>query len=239
MLVARPSAIMGAMPAANVPAANVTAANVTAANVTVVDHPAVTHRVAELRDAATVPDRFRTVLAELSALVAYEALRHLPTSPVEVTTPLAVAPGRVVTEHLLIVPILRAGLGMVPGIQSVIPETEVAHLGMRRDEETLAAVTYLDRLPADLTGRRVVVCDPMLATGGSLAQGVRLVAERGATDIVALCILAAAPGTERFSAEFPDVPVTCAALDPALDGRGFIVPGLGDAGDRLFGPPPA
>jgi uracil phosphoribosyltransferase len=209
------------------------------ATLTVVDHPAVTHRIAELRDVATGPDRFRTVLSELSSLIAYEALRDLGMSSVEVQTPVGVAHGRVVSEHVLIVPILRAGLGMVPGIQAVIPETEVAHLGMRRNEETLAAATYLDRLPADLSGRRVVVCDPMLATGGSMAEAVRLVAERGATRISALCILASAPGIERVAGEFPDVPVTCAALDPELDERGYIIPGLGDAGDRLFGPPPA
>jgi uracil phosphoribosyltransferase len=209
------------------------------ATLTVVDHPAVAHRIAELRDVATGRDRFRTLLGELSSVLAYEALRDLGTEPRDVQTPVGVAHATVVSEHVLVVPILRAGLGMVPGIQAIIPETEVAHLGMRRNEETLAAATYLDGLPADLSGRRVVVCDPMLATGGSLAQGVRLVAARGAQRIVALCILASAPGVERFAAEFPDVAVTCAALDPELDGRGYIIPGLGDAGDRLFGPPPA
>jgi uracil phosphoribosyltransferase len=209
------------------------------ARLTVVDHPVVAHRITELRDVATGRDRFRTVLGELSSLLAYEALRDLGTRPSEVRTPVGVAHGTVVSERVLVVPILRAGLGMVGGIQAVIPDTEVAHLGMRRNEETLAAVTYLDGLPADLSGRRVVVCDPMLATGGSLAQGARLVAARGAERIAVLCVLASVPGIERFAGEFPEVSVTCAALDLELDGRGYIVPGLGDAGDRLFGPPPS
>ncbi len=208
------------------------------ARLTVVDHPVLTHRLAELRDVATVPDRFRAVLAELSSIVAYEASRELLTRSVEVRTPLAAAVATVVDEQVLVVPILRAGLGMVPGIQAIIPNTEVAHVGMRRDEETLDAVVYLDGLPDDLSGRHVMVCDPMLATGGSLIRAVALVSERGATRISVLCVLASAPGVEAFSAAFPQVAVTCAALDPHLDGRGYIVPGLGDAGDRLFGPPP-
>jgi uracil phosphoribosyltransferase len=209
------------------------------ANLVFLTHPAAAHRMAELRDVATGRDRFRAVLGELASMVAYEALRDLATEPREVQTPVGVAQERVVSERVLVVPILRAGLGMVEGIQAVIPGTEVAHLGMRRDEETLAADTYLDRLPADLSDRRVVVCDPMLATGGSMVEAVRLVAERGATNIAVLCILASTRGAERFSLEFPRVPVTCAALDIDLDDRGYIIPGLGDAGDRLFGPPPA
>jgi uracil phosphoribosyltransferase len=207
-------------------------------HVTVVDHPAVAHRLAELRDASTETDRFRTVMREISTFVAYEALRGLATRPRQVVTPIGPASVAEVTERVLIVPILRAGLGMVDGIQAVVPATQVAHLGMRRNEETLDAVTYLDGLPADLAGRWVVVCDPMLATGGSLAQACRLVVGRGATQVTALCLLASAPGVARFTAEFPDIHVACAALDAELDHRGYIVPGLGDAGDRLFGPPP-
>jgi len=205
---------------------------------TVVDHPAVAHRVTGLRDAGTGRDRFRTLLEEVSALLAYEALRDLGTATAEVRTPVGVAKGTVVDQQILVVPILRAGLGMVSGIQAVIPGTEVAHLGMRRDEQTLEAVTYLDGLPADLAGRRVLVCDPMLATGGTLSHGVALVSERGAARIDVLCVLAAAPGLASFHGEFPAVRVTCAAIDPELDYHGYIVPGLGDAGDRLFGPPP-
>jgi uracil phosphoribosyltransferase len=209
-----------------------------ATGVTVVEHPAVAYRVAELRDLATGRDRFRTLLAEISALLAYEALRDLATATREVRTPVGTAEGAVVDERILVVPILRAGLGMVAGVQAVIPDTEVAHIGMRRDEQTLKAVTYLNGLPPDLAGRRVLVCDPMLATGGTLGQGVDLVVERGATEIAVICVMAAAPGLVRFTERFPAVAVTCAAVDPELDDRGYIVPGLGDAGDRLFGPPP-
>jgi uracil phosphoribosyltransferase len=208
------------------------------AGANVVGHPAVAYRLAELRDAGTGRDRFRVLLAEISALLAYEALPDLATATRQIRTPVGTAEGAVVDEQLLVVPILRAGLGMVAGVQAVIPGTEVAHVGMRRDERTLEADTYLDGLPRDLGGRRVLVCDPMLATGGTLGQGVGLVAGRGASQIAVLCVLAAAPGLARFNERFPSVAVTCAAIDPELDERGYIVPGLGDAGDRLFGPPP-
>lgn len=204
-----------------------------------VEHPAVAHRLACLRDSATGRDRFRALVGEISALLAYEALADLATAERSVVTPVGTAAGVAVAEEVLVVPILRAGLGMVPGVQSVIPGTAVAYLGLRRDEETLAPRAYLDGLPADLAGRRVLVCDPMLATGGSLVHAVGLVAGRGAARIDVLCILAAAPGLAAFAREYPDVEVTCAAVDPRLDERGYIVPGLGDAGDRQFGPPPA
>ena len=141
------------------------------------------------------------------------------------------------TETVLLVPVLRAGLGMVPAIQELLPLTEVAHVGLRRDEVTLASEVYLDRLPADLSGRRVAVCDPMLATGGSLATVCDMVLERRPAAVLALCLIASVPGLERFFARHPAVPVYCAAVDPELNEQGFIVPGLGDAGDRLFGPP--
>lgn len=203
----------------------------------VIDHPAVSHRLAELRDVATSRDRFRALAAELAAFLAYETLFDLGTTEVTVTTPMGTARGVAVAETPLVVPILRAGLGMVPGVLSVVPNAEVAHLGMRRNEQTLDAVTYLDGLPRDLSGRRVIVCDPMLATGGSLSKGCSLVAERSPAKVVALCLVASEPGLARFHAEHPEIPVTCAVVDPRLDERGFIVPGLGDAGDRLFGPP--
>jgi uracil phosphoribosyltransferase len=208
-------------------------------NVVTVVHPIVAHRLGRLRDASTPSDQFRVLARELSIFVAYEAFRDLPTTAQAITTPMGPTDSQVVQDRLLVVPILRAGLGMVEGVQSVVPETEVAHLGMRRDETTLTAVTYLDGLPEDLSGRRVAVCDPMLATGGSLIEAISLVTARGAARVDALCLLASRPGLARFHQAFPDVRVTCVAVDDRLNERGFILPGLGDAGDRLFGPPRA
>jgi uracil phosphoribosyltransferase len=206
--------------------------------VTLLDHPVVEHRVTTLRDKRTDRDMFRQLISEITRFMAYEALRDLATVPVVVDTPVADgAPGRKVTENVLVVPILRAGLGMVQAVQEVVPLTEVAHVGLRRDERTLHSEVYLNRLPADLTGRRVIVCDPMLATGGSLVQVCDLVVERGAREVVALCVIASAPGIETFLGAHPTVGLYCAAVDPALNEVGYIVPGLGDAGDRLFGPP--
>jgi uracil phosphoribosyltransferase len=206
--------------------------------VTIVDHPVLGHRLAQLRDRRTGSDVFRQLTSEVSGLLAYEALRDLGTDEVLVDTPVAAAvPVSRVNEVVLLVPILRAGLGMVQAIQEVVPLTEVAHVGLRRDDVTLSSEVYLNRLPRNLTGRRVMVCDPMLATGGSLRQVCELVRKRGAAEIIALCILASEPGLAAFGAEQPDVPVYCAAVDPELNDAGYIVPGLGDAGDRLFGPP--
>jgi uracil phosphoribosyltransferase len=206
--------------------------------VTVVDHPVMAHRVAVLRDKNTDRDHFRMLISEISRLLAYEGLRDLGTTKVVIDTPVAngVAVRRV-SERILVVPVLRAGLGMVQAIQDVIPLAEVAHVGLRRNEVTLHSDIYLNRLPADLSGRRVVVCDPMLATGGSLSQVCDLVLERGARAVVALCIIASEPGLVAFTESHPSVPVFCAAIDPVLNEVGYIVPGLGDAGDRLFGPP--
>jgi uracil phosphoribosyltransferase len=204
--------------------------------VLVVDHPVVAHRLTLLRDPSTDGADFRRLTGEIAALVAFEALRDLETAERLIDTPVVTGVASpVVVETVLLVPVLRAGLGMVPAVQSLVPLSEVAHVGLRRDEETLEPSVYLNRLPADLTGRRVVVCDPMLATGGSLTAVCDLVAERGARLVLALCLIASRPGLERFWARHPEVSVACAAVDPELDQRGFIVPGLGDAGDRLFG----
>lgn len=207
------------------------------AGVLVVEHPLVQHRLVALRDEATENAAFRQLVHEISTFVAYEALQDFATEQVAVRTPVGVARCRKITETVLLVPVLRAGLGMVPAVQELLPYTEVAHVGLRRDEVTLRSEVYLDRLPRDLSGRRVVVCDPMLATGGSLALVCDLVASRGASEVQALCLIASVPGIERFRESHPDLPVACAVVDRELDEHGFIVPGLGDAGDRLFGPP--
>jgi uracil phosphoribosyltransferase len=177
-------------------------------------------------------------MSELSGMVAYEALRDLRTVEERIDTPMAqdVACQRV-SEMVLLVPILRAGLGMIPAIQEMLPLTEVAHVGLRRDEETLVPAVYLERLPRDLSGRRVIICDPMLATGGSLVKVCDLVKQRGATEVHALCLIASRPGLDHFCSFHPSVRVACVAIDEELNEQGFIVPGLGDAGDRLFGPP--
>jgi uracil phosphoribosyltransferase len=205
--------------------------------VLVVEHPLVQHRLVALRDERTESATFRKLVHEISTFVAYEALQGLATEQVSVRTPVGVAECTRIAETVLLVPVLRAGLGMVPAIQELLPYTEVAHVGLRRDEVTLRSDVYLNRLPADLAGRRVVVCDPMLATGGSLAQVCDLVVARGAAQVQALCLIASVPGIERFRMSHPDLPVACAVVDAELNERGFIVPGLGDAGDRLFGPP--
>jgi len=206
--------------------------------VTVIDHPVLAHRLAQLRDRWTGSDTFRQLIWEISGLLAYEALRDLGTEAATVDTPVAASvPVRRVGEAVLLVPILRAGLGMVQSIQEIVPMTEVAHVGLRRNDTTLRSDVYLNRLPHDLSGRRVIVCDPMLATGGSLGQVCELVRDRGASEIIALCIVASEPGLASFGGAHPGVRVYCAAVDAELNDAGYIVPGLGDAGDRLFGPP--
>jgi len=209
-------------------------------NVVVVDHPLVADRLTRLRDRATDNATFGRLTSELSALLAYEALRDLGTVVGRVSTPVVadVASPRV-AESPLLVPVLRAGLGMVPAVGALLPMADVSHLGLRRNEETLQPTLYLDAVPRALAGRRVVVCDPRLATGGTLVAVCDLLVARGSGEIVVLCLIASVPGLERLGAAHPSgVRVVCAAVDAELDGRGYILPGLGDAGDRLFGPPP-
>jgi uracil phosphoribosyltransferase len=206
----------------------------------VVGHPLVADRLSRLRDKATDNATFGRLTAELSALLAYEGLRDLGVVEGRVSTPVvADVASPVVAESPLLVPVLRAGLGMVPAVGALLPMADVSHLGLRRNEQTLQPTLYLDALPKALAGRRVVVCDPMLATGGTLVAVCDLLVARGAGPIVVLCLIASVPGLERLrGAHRRGVRVVCAAVDTELDERGYILPGLGDAGDRLFGPPP-
>jgi uracil phosphoribosyltransferase len=205
--------------------------------VLVVEHPVVAHRLSVLRDAGTDSATFRTLVGELSAVLAYEALRDLRTAEHRVDTPVSsdVACQRV-SEMVLLVPLVRAGLGMIPAIQDVLPLTEAAHVGVRRDESTSLSTVYLDKLPGDLSSRRVIVCDPVLATGDSLAAACDLVKERGATEVHVLCLIASQPGLDNFCSRHPTVRVACVAVDDELSPEGNVVPGLGNAADRLYGP---
>jgi uracil phosphoribosyltransferase len=206
----------------------------------VADHPLIAHKLTTLRDERTDSPTFRRLAEELVTLLAYEATRDVRTIPFEVQTPVAPASGvRLAQPRPLVVPILRAGLGMLDGMVRLLPTAEVGFLGMVRDESTLVATTYADRLPSDLSDRQVYVLDPMLATGGTLAAAIELLLTRGAYDVTAICLLAAPEGLEHLRTTFADrdaaVTVVTAGLDEKLNERGYIVPGLGDAGDRLYG----
>jgi uracil phosphoribosyltransferase len=205
------------------------------------DHPLVTHKLTLLRDAATDTPKFAALADELVTLLAYEATREVRVREVTVTTPVAVGQGaKLADPKPLIVPVLRAGIGMLDGMTRLLPMADVGFVGMVRDEESLQPSTYANRLPADLTGREVFVLDPMLATGGTLVTVLTMLGERGAASITAICLLAAPEGLARLSQAFPDggilaVRVVTGAVDERLNDKGYIVPGLGDAGDRLFG----
>lgn len=205
----------------------------------VVDHPLVAHKLTVLRDRDTDSPTFRRLADELVTLLAYEATRGVRVEPHAITTPVAATTGvRLSQPKPLVVPILRAGLGMLDGMTRLVPTAEVGFLGMIRDEHTLQASTYATRLPEDLSGRQVFLLDPMLATGGTLAAAIRFVFEHGADDVTAICLLAAPEGVAAVEAAFgPQAPVTIviAGMDERLNEVGYIVPGLGDAGDRLYG----
>ncbi|MEV7429696.1 uracil phosphoribosyltransferase [Nocardioides sp. NPDC092400] len=206
----------------------------------VVDHPLVAHKLTVLRDERTDSPTFRHLADELVTLLAYEATRDVRVQNVEIRTPVSPTTGvALASPRPLVVPILRAGLGMLDGMMRLLPTAEVGFVGMVRDEDTLKASTYAERLPADLSGRQCYVLDPMLATGGTLAAAIKFLTDRGADHITAICLLAAPEGCERLERELADldVPVTVvtAAVDERLDEKGYIVPGLGDAGDRLYG----
>ena len=204
--------------------------------VLVMDHPLIQHKVSLMRDKETGTKEFRELLNEISMLMAYEVTRDLPLREVEIETPICRAQTKVIAgKKLAIVPILRAGLGMVDGIMSLGPSAKVGHIGLYRDPNTLEPVEYYCKLPEDCEEREILLVDPMLATGGSASAAIRFLKRRGCKHIKLVCLIAAPEGTSRIQADHPDVNIYVAAMDEKLNDHGYIVPGLGDAGDRLFG----
>lgn len=202
----------------------------------VMDHPLIQHKVSLIRDKQTGTKDFRELVAEIAMLMAYEVTRDLPLKEVEIETPVAKAKTRVISGKTLgIVPILRAGLGMVDGILQLVPAAKVGHIGLYRDPETLKPVEYYCKLPADAAERDLIIVDPMLATGGSACGAITLIKERGVKNIKLVCLIAAPEGIAAVQKLHPDVDIFVAAVDERLNDHGYIVPGLGDAGDRLFG----
>ena len=204
-------------------------------NVFIFDHPLIQHKISLLRDKRTTTKEFRELVGELAMLMAYEVTRDLPLKEVEIETPIAIAKTKVLAgKKLAIVPILRAGLGMVDGMLNLLPMAKVGHIGLYRDPVTLSPVEYYCNLPEDAVEREIVILDPMLATGGSASAAVSFLKQRGITQIKFMCLIAAPEGIAKLQADHPDVPIFCAARDPKLNDHAYIVPGLGHAGDRLF-----
>ena len=205
-------------------------------NVTITNHPLIQHKLTLLRDKNTGSKEFRALVGEIAMLMCYEATRDLPLKEVEIETPVSVAKTKVISgKKLAFVPILRAGLGMVEGVLELVPSARVGHIGLYRDPETLMPVEYYCKLPADITEREVIVLDPMLATGGSAIDAITQIKKRDPKSIKFMGIIAAPEGLNALSKAHPDVDIFCAALDEKLNDHGYIVPGLGDAGDRIFG----
>ena len=202
----------------------------------VMDHPLIAHKISYIRQENVGTKEFREVIGEIAQLMCYEATRDLKTEEVTIKTPLAEMKGRVLSgKKLAIIPILRAGLGMVDGMLSLIPAAKVGHIGLYRDPETLEPVEYYCKLPEDCEEREVFVVDPMLATGGSSSAAIRMLKEKGVKNIRFLCIIAAPEGLRRMREDHPDIDIYIGALDEKLNDHGYIIPGLGDAGDRIFG----
>ena len=202
---------------------------------TEVKHPLIQHKLSILRSKETGTKLFRELVGEITQFLAYEALRNVPTVPVDVETPLAVAKCAQLKDEIVIVPILRAGIGMQEGVSAILPGARVHHIGMRRDEDTHLASAYYNNLPASLENDIVLLVDPMLATGGSALDAIKLLKEHGAKDIRFLSIIAAPEGVKAVSEAYPDVKIYIGALDEKLNENCYIIPGLGDAGDRIFG----
>ncbi len=201
----------------------------------VLDHPLIAHKITMLRDENTCVKDFRELINEIALLMGYEATKDLPLSDQPVRTPICETSGKVITKQVALVPILRAGLGMVDALMSLIPAAKVGHVGLYRDPKTHKPVEYYCKLPTDIEERQVLVLDPMLATGGSASAAIDFIKKRGARKIKLMCIIAAPEGVEVIKKNHPDVDIYVAALDERLNEKCYIVPGLGDAGDRLFG----
>ncbi len=204
-------------------------------NLRIFEHPLIQHKMSYLRDETTSHRPFRALLYQIAGLMVFEVTRDFPTREVQVRTPLELTPCRKLAGTITVVPILRSGLGMAEGILEMMPEARVGHLGMARDEETLRPVTYLRKLPRDLDLGPVLVVDPMLATGGSACEALHLLKKAGALDLRMICLVVAGEGVRTLLRDHPDVTIYAAALDRQLNDRGFILPGLGDAGDRMYG----
>ena len=200
------------------------------------DHPLIQHKISLLRNKNTGSKEFRELVSEVSMLMCYEAPRDLPLKEIEIETPIALAKTKVIAgRKLAFVPILRAGIGMLDGVLSMVPAAKVGHIGLYRDPQTLEPVKYYCKLPSDINEREVIVLDPMLATGGSAAAAIKMLKDSGATNLKFMCIIAAPEGLKALTEAHPDVQVYCGALDEKLNDDKYIVPGLGDCGDRIFG----
>ena len=200
------------------------------------DHPLILHKLSIIRNKDTSVKEFRESVSEISSLMCYEATRNLAVEDVQIETPITTTTCKMLSgRKLAVVPILRAGLGMVDGMLALIPSAKIGHIGLYRDEETLEPVEYYCKMPSDISERDVFVVDPMLATGGSAVDAIKLIKARGAKHIKFMCLIAAPEGVKKLSEAHPDVEIYCAALDDCLNEHGYIVPGLGDAGDRIFG----
>ncbi|HEY0008987.1 MAG TPA: uracil phosphoribosyltransferase [Tepidisphaeraceae bacterium] len=204
-------------------------------NVFVVDHPIIRTKVTELRDFATNHRQFRDLMDEVAMLMTYEVTRDYPTRTCVVRTPLEQSTGYVLARKVTLVPVLRAGLGMADGVLAVLPDARLGHLGLYRDERTLEAIPYYQKLPPDIHDTEVLVIDPMLATGGSAIAAISYLKKAGCTNLKFMCLVASPEGIRALSESHPDVQIYCAAVDRELNEQGYILPGLGDAGDRIFG----
>jgi len=202
----------------------------------VLDHPLLQHKLSIIRDKSTSVKEFREMVSEIATLMCYDATRDLPVEDTQIETPVAPATvKRLAGKKLAVVPILRAGLGMVDGMLTLLPSAKVGHIGLYRDPETLEPVEYYCKLPKDIIEREVIIVDPMLATGGSASAAIKFIKARGCKHIKLMCIISAPVGIERVRTDHPDVDIYVAAVDEKLNDHGYIVPGLGDAGDRIFG----